>query len=221
MIAWCAAAWAWTPIDGEALRFRAEWMGLEAGVAEAQTTRVEGAWRTVVASRSAEWLAALYPIDDEVESRWVDGGSRTYRTRYREGRFQQDQRMEFTADGIQVARRQLFAEGWREWSQTLRPEPGVLDPVAALQVLRGHDGGATSLRVYAGGGWVQTVRVVDAGLEVLPGGEARRYELTTHRHGVLDTQLTAWIGTAAARLPLSAVVRTRAGPVTVSLRPEP
>lgn len=214
-------AWAWEPPERESLRFVAEWMGLEAGVAEADTTRVDGGWRTVVTSRSADWLASLYPIDDRVESLWGPGGSLRFETRYREGRFQQDQRMQFTAAGIEVTRRQLFTEGWREWANHLRPEAGVLDPVAALQALRARDGGSTELRVYSGGGWVQGVRVVDEGLEEVAGLEARRYDLTTRRHGVLDTHLTAWIATGPTRLPLLATVHTRAGPVSVVHRPGP
>ena len=213
MLVLCGVAWAWTPPERESLRYVAEWMGIEAGVAEAETVGGAAAWTTVVTTRSADWLAGLYPIDDRVESTWALDGSRRYVTHFREGHFQQDQDMRFGSEGIEVARRQRFAEGWRDWADRYDPAAGVLDPLAALMALR-HEGGGRELQVFSGKA-VKTVFVADGGTETVPEGVAQRFELRMRKEGVLEDKITAWISTDAARVPLRAVVRTRAGPVTV------
>lgn len=210
-----ALAAAWTPVDGEALRYTAEWMGISAGEAVAVTHRSGAGWETTLTTRSADWLATLYPIDDEARSEWGPTGSLRYVTRFREGRFQQDQEMRFAADGIHVARRQNFAEGWRAWTNDYPALAGVEDPLSAVLRLR-DAASARTLQVFSGKRVVPVVCEAVAE-EAVDGVAARRFELRTREEGVLRDRITAWYSTDDAHVPLRAVVHTRAGPVTVRL----
>jgi len=210
-----AAAWAWTPVDGETLRYAAEWMGIEAGVATAITRRSGEGWTTTLTTRSADWLAPLYPIDDEVRSEWAEGGSRRYVTRFREGRFQQDQAMGFGETGIHVDRHQWFPEGWRTWSNDYAAVPGVEDPLSAVLRLRSATA-AVTLQVFSG----KRVVPIECGApvaELVDGAAAWRIDLRTREEGVLRDRITAWFSADEARTPLRAVVATKAGGVTVRL----
>ncbi|GDX81256.1 hypothetical protein LBMAG42_30670 [Deltaproteobacteria bacterium] len=212
-----SAVWAgeWAPVDGERLSFAAEWMGIRAGTAVATTRATAAGWSTELITRSDPWLEPLYPIDDTVGSHWSFAGSAEYRTRYREGRFQQDQTMRFDPSGIEVARRQLIDGAWKDWSDRYDPAPGVFDPVAAIFQLRGHLEAGT-FRVFSGKRVVPVV-CVDEGVEVLDGAAAHRIDLQTQEEGVLKDKIIAWFAEDATRAPLRAVVYTRAGPVSLLL----
>ena len=123
---------------GEVIRWEIQFAGVTGG--HMWCTLVEGEGNTVhieAGARSADWYARLYPIDDFVRSTWTPGqGSSRYETRFREGRFHQDQDMRLEADGFTVWRRQEFEEGWREWDRTYPASPGVEDPVSAIYALR-------------------------------------------------------------------------------------
>lgn len=215
MLTLVAAALAWSPVAGESLRYVAEWMGIEAGVATAITERHGADWATTLTTRSAEWLAPLYPVDDVVRSEWGPTGTRRYVTRFREGRFQQDQTMVFGDTGIHVERGQLIDAAWATWANDYAPVPGVEDPLSAVLRLRGIEGEAT-LQVFSG----KRVVPVECGaavVEPVNGVAARRVELRTREEGVLRDRITAWFSADDARVPLRAVVHTRAGPVTVRL----
>lgn len=214
LILW-ASAWAWAPVDGESLRYTAEWMGIVAGEAVAITHKADPGWSTTLTTRSADWLASLYPIDDEVRSEWGPTGSFRYVTRFREGRFHQDQTMEFSAAGIHVARRQRFEEGWRDWTNDYPATPGVEDPLSAVLRLRDPAAGPT-LQVFSGRRVVPILCEAGA-VESIDGMDARRVELRTQEEGVLRDRITAWFSVDEARIPVRAVVHTRAGAVTVRL----
>lgn len=212
-----SAVWAggWAPVDGERLSFAAEWMGIRAGTAVATTRAVAAGWSTELATRSDPWLEPLYPIDDTVGSQWSFSGSTEYVTRYREGRFQQDQTMRFDATGIDVARRQLIDGAWKDWRDHYDPAPGVFDPVAAIFQLRGRPEAGT-FRVFSGKRVVPVV-CVDEGVEFLDGLLAHRIDLQTQHEGVLKDKIVAWFADDPTRAPLRAVVYTRAGPVNLIL----
>ncbi len=205
----------WAPVNGERLHFAAEWMGIRAGTAVATTRATAAGWSTELVTRSDPWLDPLYPIDDTVGSRWSFDGSAEYVTRYREGRFQQDQTMRFDAASIVVVRRQLIDGAWKDWTDRYDPAPGVFDPVAAIFQLRGHPESGT-FRVFSGKRVVPVV-CVDEGVELLDGARAHRIDLQTQEEGVLKDKIVAWFAEDPTRAPLKALVYSRAGPVTLRL----
>ncbi|MBM4365139.1 MAG: DUF3108 domain-containing protein [Deltaproteobacteria bacterium] len=201
--------------EGERLHYEASWMGIPAGVATAETQRDGQAWVVRVASRSADWLAGLYPVDDRLTSVWAPGtGSQRYETVFREGRFQQDQVMVFDVTAITVSRHQLFDEGWRRWEDRYAAAPGVEDPVSALWRIR--EAGAGRFDVFSGKR-VVPVDVQRAGTETVDGQSTERFDVRTVHDGDLKDRMSLWVTTGEARVPLRAVVATRAGPVTVTL----
>ena len=124
---------------GETIRWEIQFAGVTGGYAWSEVVTGEGgAVKIEAGARSADWYARLYPIDDFTRSTWVPGhGSLRYETRFREGRFHQDQDMQFADDAITVARRLDFEDdGWREWSTPYPPSPGAEDPVSAIYALR-------------------------------------------------------------------------------------
>ena len=220
-----AAAGAAPITHGERLEWAVTWMGVSAGSAWA-TTAVDaaaaGADVTFEAgATSAPWLAGLYPIDDHLRSEWRPGaGSRRYVTRFREGDFQQDQDVRLDGRPITVARSQRFDEGWRTWTDTQAAGPGVEDPVSAFFRIR-EEAGPVGERVRYdvwGGRGAKGVEVWTAGVEVVDGRGALRVEvLTAHTSGDFESKMTVWVSDDADRVPLRAEVRTRAGPVRVTL----
>lgn len=209
----------WVPLEGERLEYVATWNGLEAGRAVAETHAAGANWTTTVTSRSADWLAFLYPVNDVVTSVWaLRGGSVSYTTRYREGRFEQDQVLRFGDGVVAVERRQKVRGAWQDSTDTVQAPRGADDPLSAVLRLRANGPGDGHLDVVAGRRSVP-VEVKDAGLEPVDGRAARRFELRTREEGVLRDRITAWITTDEARIPARAVVHTRAGAVTVTWVP--
>lgn len=218
LLALVAAAHAIT--NGERLEWAVTWMGISAGRAWASVRASGEGWSVEAGGRSASWLAELYPVDDWLLSEWAPG-SRRYRTRFREGRFQQDQEWRMGADGIVVARSQRFDEGWRSWENAYPAIAGVEDPISALFRLREEPGDAT-FPVWSGR---KAGRVVarTVGRETLTprsgvGGEALRVEVATgYGNADVKSTLTLYLSDDADRVPLAAVLHTRAGPVRLDL----
>lgn len=209
----------WVPVEGERLEYVASWRGIEAGYAVAETRAAGENWSTTVSCRSADWLAILYPVNDVVTSTWELGaGSLGYVTRYREGRFQQDQVLRFGKGRVDVERRQLVKGTWESSTATITAPTGANDPLSAVLALRAGGPGDREFAVVSGRRSVP-VYVTDAGIESLDGQKARRFELRTRDEGVLRDRITAWISEDASRVPLRAVVQTRAGAVTVNQVP--
>jgi hypothetical protein len=212
-------AGAWEPVDGERLDYVASWAGLEAGYATAVTHAVGAAWSTTLTSRSADWLARLYPVDDVVTSTWHhDGGSTGFDARYREGSFRQDLAVRFFEGKAIVTRRQEVRGTWEESASAFDVPAGVHDPLSAVLALRAEGRGDQVLQVSSGRR-VSAVYVADVGPEPFEGVPARRLELRTREAGVLRDRITAWYADDAARTPVAAIVHTRAGAVTVRRRP--
>ena len=123
---------------GERLQWEVQFAGVTG--AHLWSTVLDGDGETVLieaGARSADWYTRLYPVDDFARSTWTPGqGSSRYETRFREGRFHQDQDMRLGADEITVLRRQRFDEGWREWSTPYPAAPGAEDPLSMIYALR-------------------------------------------------------------------------------------
>src|SRR5688572_18625414 len=111
-----SAALAAPSFVGEKLRWDIAFAGVTGGQAWAEVVPgADGAVHIEAGAKNADWYERVYSIDDFVRSPWVPGaGSRRYETRFREGRFQQDQDMRLTPSGVSVWRKQRFEEGWRE-----------------------------------------------------------------------------------------------------------
>lgn len=126
---------------GERLHWEVSFAGVAAGTAWS-AARAEGDLVVFEGGcRNADWYAPFYTIDDSVKSTWrPGGGSVRYQTRFREGRFSQDQDMRLLPDGVEVWRRQWIDEAWKEWTDRYGPSPGAEDPVSALYALRLLDG---------------------------------------------------------------------------------
>ncbi|MDP2306968.1 MAG: DUF3108 domain-containing protein [Pseudomonadota bacterium] len=208
-------------VAGERLDWAISWMGLNAGAAWSTTSGSSAGWVFEAGAKSATWLASMYPIDDLLRSEWVPGvGSSRHVTRFREGRFEQDQDMRFLADAVVVGRTQRFDEGPRTWEDRYAAAPRAEDPVSAFYRLREEAGPVDErvrYQVWTGRKSIPMV-VWTAAVELYEGQSAFRVEvLTDHGNEDVEPKMTVWITDDAARVPLAAVVRSRAGPVKASL----
>lgn len=199
----------------ETLRFSVRWMGIEAGVAE-MVRDDEGAIRTVtVRSRSAPWLDGMYPVDDHIVSEArLAGGSVRYRTRFREGGFQQDQDMRFDGGEVQVHRAQLRDGTWGTSDATVSVPPGAEDPVSAFYRIREahlQPGQTLVVPVFNGR------RTVDVVAFCLPGETPRHISVRSTREGDFKGAIDLYLDDAD--VPLGATVQTRAGSVRVERVP--
>lgn len=124
---------------GERIDWTVHYGGIQAGSAWAEARREGDDWVFQGGCRNAPWYEVVYHIEDALESRWrsTPPGSLSYTTRFREGGFHQDQRMELSTSPFRVSRRQRFKEGWRDWSNEY-PSPGtpVEDPLSAFYRVR-------------------------------------------------------------------------------------
>lgn len=213
-------------VVGERLEWAISWMGVSAGSAWSTASAgpaggSSASWVFQAGARSADWLASLYPIDDLIRSEWTVGvGSARYVTKFREGRFQQDQDMRLGPAGVVVARSQRFDEGWRTWEDRYAAAPAAEDPVSAFYRLRdlaGPVGERVRLSVWTGRRAVP-MEVWTAAAEPYEGQPALRVEVLSHHDTAnVEPKMTVWISDDAARAPLAAVMYTRAGPVKAAL----
>lgn len=217
------------PTDGEHLRYEATWLGLLAGTAEAQLQAVDvttvaqspagPAWAATIKTRSAGWVESIYPVNDVVTGRWTAAGSFDYTTRFREGRFQQDQFMAFAGTAVNVSRRQLIDGVWKEWSDTYAVATGLWDPVAAVYQLRERWTGTVELLAFSGRKSVP-VRGTSLGADPVDnvlGVATERVDVRVGYDGTMKPWMMVWFGTDADRVPVEAVIQTRGGPVTIRL----
>lgn len=204
---------------GERLAWKVEWLGIEAGRAWATLRDDGGAWVVEAGCRSADWLAGLYPIEDALRSEWTDAGSRLYRTRFREGGFQQDQEMALGAEAFVVARRQLFDGAWRAWEDRYDAVAGAQDPVSAfytVRVVAPEVGEDVEFPLWNGRRAV-TTRIRTVGRESREGGDVLRVEIATASGQDVRGRMTVFLTDDADRVPVAATIETRAGPVKVAL----
>lgn len=208
-------------VAGERLDWAISWMGISAGSAWSTTSKRPAGWVFEAGAKSAGWLASMYPIDDLLRSEWTPHvGSSRHVTRFREGRFEQDSDIRFTADAVVVARTQRFDEGPRRWEDRYAAAPGAEDPVSAFYRLReeaGPVGERVRYQVWTGRKSIPMV-VWTTGVELYDGQPSFRVEvLTDHGNEDVEPKMTVWITDNAARVPLAALVRSRAGPVKATL----
>jgi hypothetical protein len=196
-------------------------MGIPAGTAWAELDGDGDAWVARAGGMSAGWVASLYPVEDVLRSEWSPhAGSTRYVTRFREGRFQQDQDMVFAPDGIRVARSQRFDEGWKSWEDHYPGMERAEDPISAFYRIRSEPpdaGGELEMRVWSGRrAGLLVARTV--GVETV--GEARTLHVevsTGYSSADVRDTLTLWLSDDAEHVPLAAVIHTRAGPVRLDL----
>ena len=212
--------------EGEYLRWEIKYLGVTGGFAEAWTEAGEdGQLVTTGIAQNAPWYAKVYTLDDRVRSTWAPtGGSSAYDTWFREGRFQQDQEMRLSGDGIHVGRRQLGDEGWREWSNDYPAHPGAEDPVSAFFRLRMLDLSATQRFPVFSGKHVWTLEVVPRERERLKGSalgpvDTRVVELRTAHEGDLEQRgrFLLWVTDDARQVPVRMVVKTNVGNIRADL----
>lgn len=206
--------------DGERLRFSLRWMGIEAGSATTSLRREGERWVIEAQARSARWVDPMYPVDDWMRSEGVPGtGALRYLTRYREGRFQQDQDMRFGPLEVLVDRDQLFADGWHSWTRHYPFVPGTEDPLSAIYHLRVHTpavGETRQLPVFNGRRTLPVEARGEPGPEV-DRRPTRKVVVTSARSGDFQGSLTLLLSDDEDRVPLQTVIATRAGPVHVNL----
>ena len=208
-----------TPIDGERLVYEASWLGILAGTAKAELHLQDGAWVASVRTQSAGWVASIYPVDDLVTGTWTESGSLAYATRFREGRFQQDQQVTFGPSEISVSRHQLIEGAWRDWTDVYAVPSGLLDPVAAVYRLREAWSGTLQFDAFSGRKRVP-VRATGLGehaVQNILGVATEKVDVRAGYDGKMNPWMAVWFGTDAARVPVRAVVETRGGQVTVEL----
>ena len=207
------------PPDGELLRYAASWLGILAGTAEARTVVENGVVQATIRTRSANWVAGIYPVDDVVVGTWTDAGSRHYSTRFREGGFQQDQEMDFVDASVSVFRHQLIDRAWRDWTETYDVVSGLFDPVASVYRLREPWGEHLSFAAFSGRKRVpiSASRIGADSVENVLGLPTQKVGVMVEYDGHLKQWMTVWFAENSARTPVRAVVETRGGPVTISL----
>lgn len=196
------ARWAWS----------IRWMGVEAGRAEVAIERDGAEFTAVATSRTTGMAHLLYPIRDHLLARWGPSGSIAYDTRFREGRFEQDNRVQFGPGSVAVARRQLVDGAWQDSAFQRDAPVGTSDPLHALWRIR-EAGGDSQFPLFTGSKVLPLVsRVV--GTEAVDGVAARRVEIRVSEPGAdLDRLVTAWFSEDERRAPVRVAVSTRAGAV--------
>jgi hypothetical protein len=206
--------------SGERLEWTVSWMGIDAGTAWSTLTGAGDAWVVETGARNAPWLDALHPIDDWMRSTWSPvAGSRRYETRFREGRFRQDQDMVLGPPEVRVHRGQQGDEGWRTWDSHYRWVAGSEDPISAVYALRVRPpevGGSTDVTVFNG----KKTLVLRASGSTGPrvdGVATRSVDVRSASDGDYAGSLTLLLSEDADRVPLRASIGTRAGTVTVAL----
>ncbi len=213
---WCCS----NALAADRLTFTARWMGLDAGVAEAESVVTEGVRVVTVTARNAGWLDSLYPIDDRIVSRaGTEGGSLLYQTTFREGRFLQDQEMRFTGGGVDVARSQFEDGRWNQYSSHYSSPAGVEDPVSAFYRIREADlqvGDVRHMAVFNGKRTLDIV-VTCIGSAPAPSGEpVRHITLVSASEGDFRGGIDLYL--SASNVPVLVVVQTRAGPVRIEVQ---
>ena len=196
--------------DGERLEWAVSWMGIEAGRTWATLRETTGGWAIEAGCRSHDWLAALYPIDD-----WLLSEPGRYRTRFREGRFHQDQDMSL-GDPFVVARSQLVDGAWKSGENRYDAVPDAEDPVSAfyrVSETAAEPGGEARFPVWTGRRGATVVAHTSA-------REEGRLRVDVHSgedgEDVRDA-MTVWLSDDADRVPVEVRIQTRAGPVYARL----
>jgi len=196
------------------------WLGIDAGTAWSTLRGGAEGWVVETGARNAGWLDHLYPIDDWMRSSFgASGGSRRYETRFREGRFHQDQDMRLGPPEVLVARSQRFDEGWRSWESRYRWVEGAEDPISAVYRLRvdaPEVGTTVDLPVFNGKRTLTLAATAAPGPEV-DGVPTRELTVRSASEGDYAGSVRLLLTEDAWRVPVRAWVGTRAGTVAVAL----
>jgi len=212
---WCSPARA-----DEQLGFVARWMGIDAGVATAVSVVKDGTRVVTVTAKNAGWLDGLYPIDDQVTSvSYVAGGSKQYVTRFREGRFLQDQDMQFGVGAVLVSRHQVVDGAWQDSQREYKAPFGVEDPVSALYRVRDFAlqvGEQRAIQVFNGKRTLDVLATCDRAETAGDGVVTRHVTFRSAKDGDYDGALELYL--SSADVPMLAIVQTKAGPVRIEVR---
>ena len=208
------------PVEvGERLEWSVEWMGMQAGTAWAQVREGDDGYVLSAGCDSAGMVEKMYPVHDLLTSWWsVDGGSRRYTTRFREGRFQQDLDMALGPEVV-VQRNQRFDTGWRRTEDRYSGAAVLEDPVSAffrLRTLIGSVSGGTLRFPLFTGSRTVTLRA-DVRREPVDGVPRLRVEVGTEHDGDVKGRMTVHFSDDADKVPVRVTVQTRAGPVYARL----
>ena len=214
---------------GERIRWSVSYMKVQAGQAWAEVAPAPGGALLITGgARNAAWYGRIYTIDDEVRSLWnpAGPGSSSYVTRFREGGFHQDQRMEITPDGIRVERSQRFDDGWRSWTDSY-PGPGlaVEDPTTAffrVRLLPLVSGESYRFPVFSGREtWELRVEVQPRAMLETALGELSviPVRVFTHHQGDLEQKgrITLYLSDDSRRIPVRAIMHTNVGPIRADI----
>jgi hypothetical protein len=214
---------------GEKMTWEVRFGGVKAGSAWSEVQASEGGGlRLVSGCRSAPWYERVYMVDDRVESLWRGEGlgSARYTTRFREGRFRQDQVLDFGEGEVHIWRKQEKEGIWEESrdTRTLRGSP-MEDPQTALYRLRTlplEPGRTFRFWLFSGRRNLEIEARVGAA-EDLEGPEGSVPAFPIHvrafHRGRIDTskELLLYVSADARRLPLRLRLRIPLGSIYVDL----
>ncbi len=214
---------------GERVRWSVTYMKVKAGQAWVSVDRQDDGLLSIVGgARNASWYGRFYTIDDEVRSSWDPRGpgSRRYVTRFREGGFHQDQRIEIAPDGIRVERSQRFDDGWKDWVEDYEgPGRAVEDPTTAffrIRLLPLVSGESYRFPVFSGREtWElrvdveprQSLKTALGELQVIP------VQIFTQHQGDLEQRgrIVLYLSDDSRRIPVRAIMHTNVGPIRADI----
>jgi len=126
--------------------------------------------------------------------------------------------------GIEVARRQLKSDGWKEWTTPYPPAPGAEDPVSAMYAMRALEGdGPWTLQVFSGKkSWALSIEPAErATIDTIFGKDTpvRVVELKTLHEGDVKQRGRFFVTLTDddRRIPVRAVIKTSIGSIKADL----
>lgn len=210
---------------GEKLQFDVFWMGVNVGFLEAEIrekTVIQGrdAYHIVVVARTNEFLSALYPVHDEMQS-WMDAKtfySLKFRKTLSEGRYRADEEVEFRPEekkGLYYS----FRNGTRK---EFKMEEAAQDVVSAFYWFRLQSAAqGQNLKTLVNSkekNWDLEVKILGLETKVIRGlGSVRTIcvEPQTSLRGALYQRGRAWVyfTTDQSRVPVWVTLKTPFGPI--------
>ena len=222
---WLGWAWAGPPLCGERLSWSIHYLGIHAGDVHVETAYLDATTLKIsVSATSAPWYAVLYNVEDQLISHWDGHRSLYHETKFREGRFWQDQKMHLDSAPVRVDRSQFIDGAWKSWSNEYPDLEPINDPVSVLYqfrtILPQHQ-----KTLYAFSGKQKTalyVRPTDRiSLEhsVLGTVEVQQYHLFSAHRGTVEQRgnMTMALTTDAARIPVYAHLQSTIGTIRAEL----
>jgi len=207
----------------EKLVYRINLLGLPVGIAELEATNETGGLRISLRIRSDEVLSALYPVDDLIETRHINGNFILTRIRQREGSFRSDRG--FT---IFLRDRHVF---WidRMTNRSLKeqiPNSDVTDLLSGLYFLRNRPlqiGVAETLHIYDSDSYaavpVEVVRRETVSLPAFREVEALMVQPRLKTGGIFrfTGDLHIWLSNDQSKVPVKIVTSIPLGQITAEL----